>query len=85
MQLKDASRTPAVLGIDAKVFAIMFPTIFFINLYTVLFDISIFTLFVVLKVKGLGISYAYRKLRNKIRGGNISSRPWWFAKKWRNK
>lgn len=85
MLLRDASRTPAFLGLDAKWFAIVFPTAFALNSLTFIFDVLVIILFITLKAKGLNISFAYRRLRSAIRGNRVDSRPWWFLKKWRNR
>lgn len=85
MLLRDASRTPKVLGIDAKAFALTFPTLFLINWWTLTFDVLIFVLFIYLRIKKIEISFAYRRFRAWARGSIVESRPWWFLKKWRNR
>jgi len=85
MLLRDASRTPTLVGLDARFFVIVFPTLFVINTWTMIFDVLVLVLFVTLRLKGLEISFAYRKARSSIRGSMVNSRPWWFLKKWRNR
>lgn len=85
MLLRNATRTPMFMGIDAKAFMFIFPTLFFINTWTILFDIFIVILFFSLKIKKLEVSFAYRRIRSATRGLKVSSRPWWFLKKWRNR
>ena len=85
MQIKDASRTPMFLGLDAKAFAFIFPTIFYIRTWTVVFDLMVVGLFLFMRVKKIDVGFAYRRLRARLRGRVISSRPWWFTKKWRNR
>jgi hypothetical protein len=85
MLLRDASRTPTLVGLDARFFVIIFPTLFVINIWTMIFDVLVLALFITLKIKGLEISFAYRKVRSSIRGLRVNSRPWWFLKKWRNR
>lgn len=85
MLLRDASRTPTFIMLDAKWFAMVFPSLFFLNLWTLAYDLVVIVLFVALKVKGLEISFAYRRLRSAMRGKRVESRPWWFLKKWRNR
>lgn len=83
MQLRDASRTPTVFGIDAKAFAIIFPSLFFIKLTVIFLDLVVLGFFFYLKVKGLEVGFFYRKLRSRLRSGTVVSRPWWLTKKWR--
>lgn len=85
MQLKDASRTPTLLGLDARAFALLFPSLFHISLTTILFDVFVIVFFIALRVKRLEMGFAYRLFLGRFRGGFVSARPWWFAKKWRNK
>lgn len=85
MQLRDASRTPTFLALDAKWIAFVAPSVFFLNAWTIAYDVMVILLFVVLRIKGMEISYAYRRLRSALRGGTVESRPWWFLKKWRNR
>ena len=83
MQLRDASKTPTVFGIDAKAFAIIFPSILFIKVTVILFDLLVLAFFFYLKVKKLEIGFFYRKFRSRLRGGVVATRPWWLTKKWR--
>lgn len=85
MLLRDASRTPTFIGLDAKWFALVAPTLFFLNTWTIIYDLLVIVLFVVLKAKGLEIGFAYRRLRAKLRGSRVESRPWWLLKRWRNR
>jgi hypothetical protein len=85
MLLRDASRTPTVLGLDAKFVALIFPVVFHIRLWTILYAVLVVVFFVVLKVKKMEIRYAYRKVIKTLRGRTVYSRPWWFLKKWRNR
>lgn len=85
MLLRDASRTPRFLSLDAKWFGLVFPSLFFLNLWTLTYDLLVIVLFIVLRIKGLEISFAYRWLRSAMRGKRVDSRPWWFLKKWRNR
>lgn len=85
MLLRDASRTPLLMGLDAKWVLMVIPTLFFINIWTILYDLVVIIFFIVLKSKGIEIGFAYRRLRSKIRGPKVDSRPWWFLKKWRNR
>jgi len=83
MPLKDASKTPTLLGLDAKAFAFTFPAFLFINTWTMSYVIFTFALFIILKIKRLPIGYAYRRLISSARSKTVSSRPWWVLKKWR--
>ena len=85
MLLRDASKTPTLLGLDAKAFAFSAPAFLFINAWTMTYVILIFTVFIVLKIKKLPIGYAYRRGISVLRSGSVSSRPWWVLKKWRVK
>lgn len=85
MLLRDATRTPRFLGLDAKAFAFIFPTLFMINAWTMTFDFFILVIFIILRIKGVEVGFAYKRLRSKIRGVRVESRPWWFLKKWRNR
>lgn len=85
MQLRDATRSPKLMGIDAKAFALFFPTLFHISAMTLTFDVFVFFLFTFLRIKKLEIGFAYRLVIGYLRGGSVSSRPWWFSKKWRQK
>lgn len=85
MLLRDASRTPTFIGLDAKWFALVFPSVFFLNIWSAIYDLLVISLFITLKVKGLEIEFAYRRLRSAVRGCRVDSRPWWFLKKWRNR
>ena len=85
MQLKDGSRMPTLLGIDAKAFALLLPSLFHISLMMILFDILVIVFFTVLKVKRLEIGFAYRLFLGRFRGGIVNVRPWWVVKKWRSK
>ena len=85
MLIRDASRTPTLLGLDAKAFAFSAPAFLFINSWTMLYATFVVLLFVVLKMKKLPIAYAYRRGISLLRAGTVSSRPWWVLKKWRIK
>lgn len=82
---KDASRTPALLGLDAKAFVLIFPSIFYVTVWTVVWDVLVIAFFVYLRSKRLEAGVAYRQVRGAARGRVITSRPWWFSKKWRVK
>jgi len=83
MPLKDASKTPTLLGLDAKAFAFTFPAFLHINAWTMSYVFLTFALFIALKIKRLSIGYAYRRLVSLLRSKAVSSRPWWVLKKWR--
>lgn len=83
MLIRDATRTPQFLGLDARAFAFSSPAFLFINLWTMLFVVLFVGFFVVLKIKGIEFAFAYRRSRALLRGAKVESRPWWFLKKWR--
>jgi hypothetical protein len=85
MLIRDGSRVPTFLGMDAKAFAFIFPTVFVINGWTISYDIFILVLFIYIKMKKMTIGMAYRKAKSRIRSGRVESRPWWFLRKWRNR